>query len=270
MWSEWILGLIGAGVIAGLAYWKRSLSLSGFAAALAVGTVLYALGSLAWFGTLIAFFVSSSALSKFKQRAKSEVEAAYEKSGRRDAGQVLANGGIAVLLCAGNYFAPHHMWWAAFIGVMATVNADTWATEIGGLSKSQPISILTWKKVPTGTSGGISLAGTLATMAGGAFIGVCAWLLSFGQEELHVRFGWFLLTGLVAGTIGSLTDSVIGAKWQWMQRCVVCGKDVEAKTHCSTPTSRLRGESWMNNDAVNVLASLAGGFVAMFLANLAT
>lgn len=270
MWGNWIIGLIGASLIAGLAYGKRSLSFSGLLAAVVVGTVLYAVGNLAWFGTLIAFFLSSTVLSKFKQRAKAGVESTYEKSGRRDAGQVFANGGIAVLLCVGNYFVPHHAWWAAFIGVMATVNADTWATEIGGLSKSQPRSILTLTKVPTGTSGGISTLGTLATMAGGVFIGICAWLLSTGWEQLHVGFGWFVLTGLIAGTVGSLTDSIIGAKWQWMQRCVVCAKDVEAKTHCSTPTSWARGEKWMNNDAVNIIASVAGGVVAILLANFAT
>ncbi|MBL0386214.1 DUF92 domain-containing protein [Tumebacillus sp. ITR2] len=264
--SAWILGLIGATVIAGLAYWKRSLSASGFAAAVIVGTVLYACGSLAWFGTLIAFFLSSSVLSKFKQRAKSGVEATYEKSGRRDAGQVFANGGIAVILCLLNVLFPHFLWWAAFVGVLATVNADTWATEIGGLSQTEPRSILTLKKVPTGTSGGISLLGTLATMAGGLFIGLCAWLLSLSSSSanLHATLGWFLLTGLIAGTIGSLVDSMIGAKWQWMQRCVVCGKDVEAHTHCSTKTSYLRGEKWMNNDAVNLIASLAGAIVAVF------
>ncbi|WP_038088487.1 DUF92 domain-containing protein [Tumebacillus flagellatus] len=263
--SSWIIGLLGAAVIAGLAYWKRSLSASGFAAAVIAGTVLYAVGSLAWFGTLIAFFVSSSLLSKCKQKAKSAAESTYEKTGRRDAGQVFANGGIAVILCLLNALFPHFLWWAAFVGVLATVNADTWATEIGGLSSSEPRSILTLKKVPTGTSGGISLAGTLATMAGGLFIGLCAWLFSLGSGSaaLHVSFGWLLWTGLVAGTIGSLTDSVIGAKWQWMRRCVVCGKDVEAATHCSTKTSYLRGEKWMNNDAVNMIASLAGAVIAV-------
>lgn len=263
--STWIVGLIGAVVIAGLAYWKRSLSGSGLLAAVLVGTLLYGWGSLAWFGTLIAFFVSSSALSKWKRSVKASAESTYEKTGRRDAGQVLANGGLAVLLCAGNAAWPHFLWWAAFIGVLATVTADTWATEIGGLSRREPRSILTGQKVPKGTSGGVSWLGVLASVAGGVFIGVCAWLLSLGQGELHAGFWWFIWTGLVAGTVGSLVDSVIGAKWQWMRRCVVCSKDVEAVRHCNTPTSWQRGVRWMNNDVVNLIASLAGGIVALML-----
>ncbi|MGZ4122927.1 MAG: DUF92 domain-containing protein, partial [Tumebacillaceae bacterium] len=56
---DWWIGLLGSVLIAGLAYWKRSLSLSGAVAAVVVGTLLYGLGSVAWFGTLILFFVSS-------------------------------------------------------------------------------------------------------------------------------------------------------------------------------------------------------------------
>ncbi|MFC4767335.1 DUF92 domain-containing protein [Effusibacillus consociatus] len=165
------LGFLGSLGIAGLAYRKRSLSGSGMLAAILVGTVLYYCGNLAWFGTLISFFISSSLLTKWKQKTKEKVEESYEKTGRRDAGQVLANGGIGVLLCVGNYLWPHPLWWSAYIGVMAAVNADTWATEIGGLSRKPPRSILTGKKVPAGTSGGISSLGLSASMLGGLFIG---------------------------------------------------------------------------------------------------
>jgi uncharacterized protein (TIGR00297 family) len=148
--SDWLIGLVGSGVIAGLAYWKRSLSGSGALAAMAVGTVLYALGSAAWYGTLIAFFITSSLLSKWKQKQKAAVESGYEKTGRRDAGQVFANGGLGVLLCLLNHVAPHPAWWLAFVGVMATVNADTWATEIGGLINRPPRSIQDWLRALSG------------------------------------------------------------------------------------------------------------------------
>ncbi|GIM45744.1 hypothetical protein DNHGIG_12930 [Collibacillus ludicampi] len=272
---DWILGLIGSACIALLAYWKRSLSQSGALAAVGVGTVLYAWGSLPWFGTLLAFFISSSILSKWKQKAKEVHENVYEKSGKRDAGQVLANGGAALCLCIAHHFFPHHGWWAAFLGIMASVNADTWATEIGGLSTKSPRSILTGKKVPPGTSGGVTPLGLLAALCGSLLIGACAWLfVSVSPEEANTRLssgatgvGWipYLFTATVAGVTGALADSLLGARLQVMYRCSVCGKDVERILHCGKPTVWIRGVRWMNNDMVNFLSSLLGGLVALWL-----
>lgn len=95
MYTDWAIGFIGSLFIAGAAYWKKSLSGSGMAAAVVLGTVMYAAGSEAWFGTLIAFFVTSTLLSRWKKRRKSAVESGYAKTGRRDAGQVAANGAWA-------------------------------------------------------------------------------------------------------------------------------------------------------------------------------
>lgn len=271
---EWIIGLAGSAAIAGAAYAKRSLSGSGFLAAVALGTAMYALGSAVWFGSLIAFFISSTLWSKWKKRAKEQVESGYEKSGRRDAGQVLANGGLALLLCAANWAWPHSLWWYAFLGVMAAVTADTWATEIGGLSRTSPRSIKTGRRVPPGTSGGISALGLGASLAGGLFIGAAAWTLLLsvpGQTASDVAaaplqlVAWVGIAGL-AGLIGSLADSWIGATWQQMYRCNVCGREVEQARHCGKPTARVRGRAGWNNDAVNVAGSLAGGAVAVLLA----
>jgi hypothetical protein len=116
---EWLIGLACSVGIAGAAYAKRSLAGSGFLAAVMLGTVMFALGSAVWFGSLIAFFVSSSLWSKWKKHAKEEAESGYEKSGTRDAGQVFANGGLGLLLCGANWAYPHPLWWYAFLGVMA-------------------------------------------------------------------------------------------------------------------------------------------------------
>jgi len=271
---EWVFGLIGSVGIAGAAYYKRSLSLSGALAAVLMGTAMYSLGSAIWFGTLIAFFVSSTIWSKWKKRAKAEAERNYEKTGRRDAGQVLANGGLGLLLCAAYWIWPHPLWWYGFLGAMAAVTADTWATEIGALSRTPPISIKTGKRVPPGTSGGVSSLGFGASLAGGLFIGAaaCALLLAVpGQAAPDAAAtasriaGWAGIAGL-AGLVGSLADSWIGATWQQMYRCVACGRDIEQTRHCGKPAERIRGRPGWNNDVVNVAGSLAGGGVAVLLA----
>ncbi|MFS0555107.1 DUF92 domain-containing protein [Brevibacillus sp. 179-C9.3 HS] len=270
---EWLIGLACSAGIAGMAYVKRSLSGSGFLAAVILGTVMYALSSPIWFGSLIAFFVSSTLLSKWKKHKKEEAESGYEKTGRRDAGQVLANGGLGLLLCVANWVYPHPLWWYAFLGVMAAVTADTWATEIGGLSRKPPRSIKTGRRVSPGTSGGVSGLGMGASLGGGLFIGGVAWMLLAvsGQAApdavaTAIRpFAWVGIAGL-AGFIGSLADSWIGATWQQMYRCGTCGREIEQARHCDKPAVRIRGRSGWNNDAVNVAGSLAGGATAVLLA----
>lgn len=268
---EWLIGLVCSGGIAGTAYSKRSLSGSGFLAAVMLGTVMYALGSAVWFGSLIAFFVSSTLWSQWKKRAKEEAESGYEKTGRRDAGQVLANGGLGLLLCAANWAYPHPLWWYAFLGVMAAVTADTWATEIGGFSRTPPRSIKTGRRVPPGTSGGVSGLGMGASLAGGLFIGAVAWVLlavsgQAAPDAAAFRPAiWVGIAGL-AGIIGSLADSWIGATWQQMYRCGACGREIEQARHCGRSAVRIRGRAGWNNDAVNVAGSLAGGAAAALLA----
>ncbi|OAB43637.1 DUF92 domain-containing protein [Paenibacillus antarcticus] len=265
----WIIGIICALMVSTSAYRKKSLTFSGALAATIMGTIYFAAGGLFWFGILLAFFVSSSALSKFRQSQKAELEKSYAKTGRRDAGQVLANGGLGMVLCMLNAIWPHPEWSYLFIGIMATVTADTWATEIGSLSTRPPRSVLNGKVLTVGTSGGVSLLGSAAAAAGGAMIGGFAWVLEvlsspWSDIQWTVLLIW-VLVGLVGGLVGAFTDSLLGASIQVMYKCSVCDKEVEVINHCDIPTIQVRGWPRMNNDAVNVWSSVVGGIVACII-----
>ncbi|OAS22387.1 hypothetical protein A8708_12520 [Paenibacillus oryzisoli] len=265
-----VYGFIGSVLIAGAAYWKKSLSVTGGIAAILLGTTMYACGSLAWFGTLIAFFISSSLLSKLKHQRKAAAESGYAKGGRRDAGQVAANGGLGLLLCIGNVIWPDPAWWYIYIGVMATVNADTWATEIGGLSKSIPRSIVNGKRVVAGTSGGITRLGIVASLLGGAFIGLIGGIFNhIGETQASFSSIIIIISiGAIAGLSGSLVDSWLGATLQVMFHCDVCGKTIEKQEHCSQKARQIRGLRGMSNDVVNASSSLIGGVICFYLSTL--
>src|SRR5512133_267555 len=80
----------------GAAAWKaHALSPSGALAATALGTVIFGLGGLGWAVVLMGFFISSSALSRLFRKRKVRLDEKFSKGSQRDAGQVLANGGIA-------------------------------------------------------------------------------------------------------------------------------------------------------------------------------
>ncbi|WP_027417287.1 DUF92 domain-containing protein [Aneurinibacillus terranovensis] len=260
-----LAGLAGSLLIAGAAYAKRSLSGSGMAAAVVLGTVLYAFGGVKWYGLLLAFFISSSILSHRKKQEKKQVEDLFAKGGRRDWLQVAANGGIGLLAVIGKTITgTEDMWYAFYIGTIAAVTSDTWATEIGVLSVRNPRHILTWKIVEPGTSGGVSWLGTAAVLAGGAFIGLCAmlfeWMDSGRMDVLPI------ISGVIGGLVGSMADSVLGATFQTMYHCRVCGKETERAYHHGQQTERIKGYSWCTNDVVNVTAAIAGGLAGWVIA----
>jgi uncharacterized protein (TIGR00297 family) len=256
---QFLLAFLLSAAISGLAYRRGSLARSGVMGALIVGTLTFAFGGWQWGVLLAIFFISSSLLSHFKEQEKRGVAEKFDKGHQRDLGQALANGGLGAGVALLSALFPAAYWFPMFVGIMATVTADTWATELGTLSKKPPRLITSGRVVEVGTSGGISLLGTSVSLLGGLLIGLPAGLL---WPELGVWAG--AVIGALSGLAGSLFDSLLGATVQQIYYCDACGKETERRRHkCGHETRPLRGWSWLNNDLVNLIASAFGGFVAM-------
>jgi len=252
-----LLAALAALAISGAAWRVRALNASGALAAAVVGFLLFGCGGWPGAVALLLFFLSSSALSRLGKRRKAALD--YEKGGERDAGQVFANGGVAALCALLLPLLPHSMAVpAALLGAFATANADTWATEIGSLVAHPPRLITTLKPAPVGASGAVSLPGTVAALAGALLIAAVA--PAFNLPPLHG-----ILTVMAAGFAGALVDSLLGATLQIQYRCAECGKLTERTLHHDRPTLPVRGLSWMNNDAVNLLATASGSLLAALL-----
>lgn len=251
----------------GFAYWQGSLMASGWAGAVLVGTLTAGLGGWDWGVLMIVFFVSSSALSRLGARYKAGyVAAQWEKGARRDLGQVLANGGVVAALAVVFAIWPSRPVWAAALGILATVTGDTWATEIGVLSRRQPRLITTGRRVPAGTSGGVTILGSLAALLGATVIGLAALALGLLQHERRL---WVVPTALLGGAIGVAADSLLGATVQAIAWCPICRSETERRIHsCGSPTVPLRGWPWLSNDLVNALSSAAGGLAALLIASM--
>jgi uncharacterized protein (TIGR00297 family) len=252
--------LLGAAV--SLSAWRLgSLSRNGAWAAVVTGSLIFGLGGLPWASLLLTFFVSSSLLSKAFRTRKGAFVEKFAKGSQRDWGQVLANGGLGSLLVIVFAAFPDQPWiWFAYAGAMAAVNADTWATELGVLNPSQPRLITSGRSVETGTSGAISLVGTLATLGGAFLIGLVGAIFSPVGTRLAL-----VLAASLGGLCGSLFDSLLGATFQAIYYCPTCDKETERHpTHtCGTVTHQVRGWVWLNNDLVNFLASIVGAGIAL-------
>jgi uncharacterized protein (TIGR00297 family) len=225
---------------------------------------------------LLVFFISSSALSRIAKKRKQEVEANYAKGDRRDAGQVLANGGAAGVFMILHSFFPADTWpWFGAAASLAAANADTWATELGVLSRHPPRLITSGRRVAPGASGGISTLGMLAALVGAALEGVAFVIILIGNGLLSSPLTShalsqsvaFLMLVTLAGLAGSMVDSLLGATLQAIYFCPACHKETERHPihSCGTATTLVHGVTWMNNDWVNAACTVSGALTAIIL-----
>ncbi len=268
----------------------HALSRDGALAAFVVGALTFGSGA---FGTallLLAFFITSTLLSRAGKARKLEL-IDVGKGGARDAWQVLANGGIATVCAVAwavlDKSAAGSLWFVAFAGAYAAATADTWGTEIGTLAAQAPRSIRTGKPLATGLSGGVSPPGTAAEIAGAVLIALLApfalflalpsadvattiprLLLPLGPRAAVAAITLFVALPVFAGGIGgALVDSWLGETLQERRWCPSCRRECETDPHvCGTATERRRGLAWMTNDAVNACATASGAAIAVVVA----
>ncbi|MEA2077494.1 MAG: DUF92 domain-containing protein [Candidatus Marinimicrobia bacterium] len=254
-------------IIAYLAYITKALSLSGAMGAWLLGTVVFGLGGMEWTIPIILFFACSTLLTKLGKKHKKKLATVFEKTGKRDIFQVFANGGVAMIATMCWHFLSSTwpdleiFWYLIFLGAIAAATADTWGTEIGAFSTHRPVSILTWKHVPQGTSGGLSIIGTIGTFAGSLLIAVAGKfsLQYFADIDMSWTTVW-VISGI--GLIGALVDSLLGASVQAQYQCPTCKKITEKKHHCDNENIPLvSGKRVITNDIVNLSNTAVGGLL---------
>lgn len=263
-------------LISAWGYKRKSLDLSGALCGVVVGFVL-TLSSYLFLASLFAFFISSSRATKFRSELKRKFEPDHREGGQRNWVQVLCNGGIAtefallyVLECGmGERLADPSNAWQCTILSLAVLSAlaescgDTWASEFGSvLSRGDPFLITSFQRVPRGTNGGVSLEGLLFSGLGGAFIGLIYYIamaLFVGPSSLQAASAQCLviLVGTLAGFLGSLLDSFLGATLQFSGVHTKTGRIVERPGH---NVKRICGANILDNHSVNLLSNLVTAF----------
>lgn len=255
-----LVGLVVSIAVSAAGWRARVLAGSGALVAVGVGTAVVA--GLGWSGAVLlgTFFGSSSLLTRWTRE-----HGVAAKGHRRDAAQVLANGGIAAVMAVLALAIGEATAFACAAGSLAAATADTWATEIGSGSRRPPRLIISRRVVPPGTSGGVTRRGSAGAVAGALAIAMVAGLLVTvaGREANAVKVGAVVF---LAGLGGSLVDSVLGETVQERRRCPACDAPTDARVHrCGRRTLRVGGVPGVDNDVVNAGCTLAGAALGILV-----
>ena len=209
-------------VIGLITYWRKALDLFGSIFMIIMGIVIIFTAGANWLILIFLFLILGLVSTKYKHQYKKDI-GVYE--GTRTLKNVISNGIVPFIMAAfGNY--------GGFIGSIATATADTLASEVG--VTVQPRLITTFKKVPPGTDGGISILGTAAGIIGAGIIGVAAYLLGIFPDPYVT-----LKISIIAGTVGCFVDSILGAV--------------------------LERRNYISNEYVNLIATITGAALGIIM-----
>jgi uncharacterized protein (TIGR00297 family) len=233
----------------------------GFLASVLVGIAIIYGGGLMWFVIVAVFFVLGVIFTLYKYGYKKRIGGAQEKGGARNWPNILANGGVASAIALVNFYSPSATLAATFLGAVSASAADTAATELGLLSPGKPRLITNPSKfVSPGTSGGVSWFGFAGAFFASLVIGVIAFALGILQGIVTL-----VVLCAAGGVAGAVMDSLLGALVQRRGYCSVCLKPTEALSHCGEHTRSTGGVSFIENNVVNVLATVTGAAVSLGL-----
>lgn len=209
-------------VIGLITYWRKALDLFGSIFMIIMGIVIIFTAGANWLILIFLFLILGLVSTKYKHQYKKDI-GVYE--GTRTLKNVISNGIVPFIMAAfGNY--------GGFIGSIATATADTLASEVD--VTVQPRLITTFKKVPPGTDGGISIVGTAAGIIGAGIIGVAAYLLGIFPDPFVT-----LKISIIAGTVGCFVDSILGAV--------------------------LERRNYISNEYVNLIATITGAALGIIM-----
>jgi uncharacterized protein (TIGR00297 family) len=269
--EETLLWHVGAGLlslaISTACHYRDYLKLNGAVAAWLVAYATLGFGGVAWFAPLLGFFLAINWVGKLAERLAADrlprdFERVEEKGSRRDYLQVFANAGVCLALAIAHAIRPDPVLFWAYMGSLSAACADTFASEVGILSRSRPVLLWTFRPVPAGLSGGVTLFGYAAATVGAVLpVGILAAVGS----PYGIPAGAF--AGAVAcGLFGCTVDSLAGATLQAKRQCRDCGRVLEKREHCGVETRHYSGLPAVTNDAVNAIGAASGALAGAWLA----
>ncbi|KAK6631125.1 hypothetical protein RUM43_014221 [Polyplax serrata] len=272
--TRWLASITIPLLMAG--FKKKSVNKSGAISGFIIGFFI-TLSSYCFLACLMTFFILGSKVTKFKSSEKKKFEKDFKEGGQRNWIQVICNAGMATFLAvlyildygsgelAVNFSSQYRASWLSvgILGAFACSNGDTWASELGSVLGGQPFLITTFKQVPKGTNGGITMCGLLVSFLGGLCIGISHYLVIIYCVDVNILMKsppqWpLILIGGLAGLLGSIVDSIFGATLQFSGLEKSTGCIIE---HSGEGVIPITGNQILDNHSVNLLSTILMGYM---------
>jgi uncharacterized protein (TIGR00297 family) len=215
-----------------LAAWRtKGVRPSGVWGGLAVGIPIYV--GLGWrgFSVLVAMYAIGTALTRFDYARKERLGVAEDRKGARGASHAFANAGVAALYALLALAKGTPEFRIGFVAALATAAMDTAGSELGPLWARRTVSLKTWRPVPPGTEGAVSLEGTAAGFAVALALGLLGWGMGLHGPAAVVAVA-------LGAAAGNLYEGLLGSR-------------------------KLLSHAWLNASSTAI-----GGLAAVFLADL--
>lgn len=177
-----------------------------------VGALVLGLGGWGAYALLWAFFAGGTLATRFGRKRKEAMGKAEPAGGRRGAENVLANCSVAAFLVACAALTPPvapllHL---AAAAAFATALMDTVGTEVGQAVRTPTVLLPDLRRVPPGTDGAVSIAGTLAGLLAAALLGALGAALGlYASSRVPV-----VVAAAFAGTVVESLLGRDGAPWR--------------------------------------------------------
>lgn len=253
-----IVGSLAAIFTAILTVKKRALTFS--AAIEAMVLIIFSCLCGKWFGLvflLCMYFTVAIVDRVLKNKTSSIFDKMNKKHGARDHIQVAVNG-VSALICIILFGITKLQIFAIGYAVALTESfADSIASDVGVMSKSDPISICRFQKVPRGLSGGISLLGTTASLIATIFGAVLYYAFFNNAFEAFCVLAFSFL--------GCIIDSILGDVLQEKFICLKCNMLTEKPEHCGEKTIYKAGIKGLDNCLVNLLSNIVSTLLCLLI-----
>lgn len=184
-------------------YRLRVADISGLFSGAMIGIILIVFADVRWFLIMLTFFIIGAAATRYRYADKERFGVAQEHGGVRGYFNVFANGLVATGGAILYGITGNPAFAALFMSSVASAAADTAASEIGVTGKT-PYLITTFKPVPRGTNGGVTLRGEVAAILASIIVAAVALVMGVADPKLAI-------VTVIAGFIGTNVDSVVGA-----------------------------------------------------------
>lgn len=254
-----VIALAVLAVVGLWAYWKRQLTVSGLITAVLMGLATTLSGGFSALSLYLFFLISAAVIGKLSKKVRG-LDKIHKKGGRRDWAQVMANGFPALIAIVCFRFYPSALFPAVFSACLGEACSDTWASEIGVLSRKPPVSILTFTKVPAGLSGGVSALGTGAALLSSLLYGMFAFSC-FRLSDPGLCFAV-----IISSFAGVMIDSLLGATVQahyYNEKEDLLTE--HGKDKVGRPLPLKRGLRFMDNDMVNFASNVSSFLLCLSL-----